>query len=154
MQCLLNFAGELCHCICCGNKIFQIGGTDLGMLFGSSGQGNHLLDHVSNMINLGTDIRCHIIGRIGAVLQHNIIILQFVQTVYNNAGTMCIFRGKFTYNCDAVHDRITCLFDLLDSRDHTFQICFDTVGHGAIRFIQMLDGHDIADITKYDTGEF
>ena len=124
------------------------------MLFGGSGQSYHLLDHFSNMIDLGTDIRCHIVGRIGAVLQHDIVILQLVQTVYNDAGTVRIFGSKLTYDSNTVHDRITCLFDLFDSCDHTLQICLNTVSHSTVRFIQMLDGHDIADVAEDNTGEF
>lgn len=33
------------------------------------------------------------------------------------------------------------------------KVCLDAVCHGTVRLNQVLDGHDIADIAEYDTGE-
>ena len=45
------------------------------------------------------------------------------------------------------------LFRSLDRRDHTVQIVFDAVCHSTVRFVQMADGHAVADITKNDAGQ-
>jgi len=53
----------------------------------------------------------------------------------------------------AVHNGIAGCFYLLYGSDHAVKIIFDAVSHSTVRFIQMADGHAVADITKDNAGK-
>ena len=114
---------------------------------------DHFLDHHGNVLYLGTDVAGHIYRGCCCGLKIDIVIVQRVHLGSNNISAVLVFTGKLTDNQDAVHNGIAGIFDLLDRRDHTVQIVFDAVCHSTVRFVQMADGHTVADITKNDAGQ-
>ena len=105
------------------------------------------------MVDLCVYVGRHFVRRGCTALQVRVMIAEPVQAVYNNRGIMCILGCKLTDNGNAVCDRVTCLLYLFHSRDNTMKVCLDAVCHGTVRLNQVPDGHDIADIAEYDTGE-
>ena len=66
---------------------------------------------------------------------------------------MLILGSQLSYDSDAIENDITRRLYLFYSSYDSVQVSPDAVGHGTVGFIQMTDGHDIADIAEYDTGE-
>ena len=82
-----------------------------------------------------------------------IIVLQLVETPDNNAGTMGILGGQFLHNGNTIHDGIAGFLYLFNGSNYTVKVGTDAVGHCAVRFIQMFNGHNIADIAEDNTGK-
>ena len=127
--------------------------TDTGMGFGFPDQRYHFADECHNIFHLGTDVGSHLCGRGRPILQHMVIICQFIHTQHDHIGTVLILGSQFSYDSDAVQNDVTGSLDLLYGGHHSVQISFDTVGHGTVGLVQMADGHDIADVTQDDTGQ-
>ena len=66
---------------------------------------------------------------------------------------MLILGSQLSYDCDAIENDITRRLNLLYSGYDSVQVSLDAVGHGTVGFIQMTDGHDIADVAQDDTGQ-
>ena len=115
-------------------------------LFRSSDQSNHVF-------YLRTDIRGHLCGRSGTILQHIIIIGQFVHAQHNDIGTVLVLGSQLSDNGNAVQNGIAGGLDLFHSSHDSVQVSLDAVGHGTIGFVQMADGHDVADVAEDDTGQ-
>ena len=123
------------------------------MGFGFPYQRYHFADECHNIFHLGTDVGSHLCGRGRPILQHMVIICQFIHTQHDHIGTVLILGSQFSYDSDAVQNDVTGSLDLLYGGHHSVQISFDTVGHGTVGLVQMADGHDIADVTQDDTGQ-
>ena len=123
------------------------------MGFGFPDQRYHFADECHNIFHLGTDVGSHLCGRGRPILQHMVIICQFIHTQHDHIGTVLILGSQFSYDSDAVQNDVTGSLDLLYGGHHSVQISFDTVGHGTVGLVQMADGHDIADVTQDDTGQ-
>lgn len=66
---------------------------------------------------------------------------------------MLILGSQLSYDSDTIQNDITRRFDLLYGGYDSVQVSLDAVGHGTVGFIQMTDGHDIADVAQDDTGQ-
>ena len=66
---------------------------------------------------------------------------------------MLILGSQLSYDSDTIQNDITRRFDLLYGGYDSVQVSLDAVGHGTVGFIQMTDGHDIADVAEDDTGQ-
>ena len=149
----LDLVGNLRHRVGGGDQSVQIGGAYLCVLAAGGSQRYHLFDHVRNMVDLFLDLGGHVVGGGGAVLQVGIVGFQLVQALHDDARAVRIFRRKLLYDGDPVHNGVAGLFYLLDRRHDAVQICPDAVGHSAVRFVEVLDGHDVADIAEDDAGK-
>ena len=123
------------------------------MGFGFPYQRYHFADECHNIFHLGTDVGSHLCGRGRPILQHMVIICQFIHTQHDHIGTVLILGSQFSYDSDAVQNDVTGSLDLLYGGHHSVKVGFDTVGHGTVGLVQMADGHDIADVTQDDTGQ-
>lgn len=66
---------------------------------------------------------------------------------------MLILGSQLSYDSDAIENDITRRLNLFYSSYDSVQVSPDAVGHGTVGFIQMTDGHDIADVAEDDTGQ-
>ena len=123
------------------------------MGFGFPYQRYHFADECHNIFHLGTDVGSHLCGRGCPILQHMVIIRQFIHTQHDHIGTVLILGSQFSDNGNAVQNGIAGCLDLFYGGHHSVKVGFDTVGHGTVGLVQMADGHDIADVTQDDTGQ-
>ena len=123
------------------------------MGFGFPDQRYHFADECHNIFHLGTDVGSHLCGRGRPILQHMVIIRQFIHTQHDHIGTVLVLRSQFSDNGNAVQNGIAGCLDLFYGGHHSVKVGFDTVGHGTVGLVQMADGHDIADVTQDDTGQ-
>ena len=86
------------------------------------------------------------------LLQFFVVAGQLVHAEYDHIGAVLVFRSQLPDDRDAVHDGIARGFYFFHRGYDTVKICLDAVGHGTIGLVQMLDGHDIADVAEDDTG--
>ena len=123
------------------------------MGFGFPYQRYHFADECHNIFHLGTDVGSHLCGRGRPILQHMVIIRQFIHTQHDHIGTVLVLGSQLSYDSDAVQNGIAGCLDLFYRGHDSVQVCFDAVGHGTVGLVQVADGHDIADVTQDDTGQ-
>ena len=80
------------------------------------------------------------------ILQLTVILCQFVHAKHDYIRSVLVFGGQLPDNGNTIHNSITGGFDLLYGCDDTLQIGFDAVCQCTVRFVQMTDGHNVADI--------
>ena len=66
---------------------------------------------------------------------------------------MLILGSQLSYDSDAIENDIARRLYLFYSSYDSVQVSPDAVGHGTVGFIQMTDGHDVADVAEDDTGQ-
>jgi len=135
------------------NYIFEIFLTSICMFHGFVNQLYHLADHPCHILHLCIDRLCHILGGLCSFLQGTIVVRQFIHSHNNHICTVFIFDCKFTHDSHTIYDRIARGLYFINGRNDALQIGFYAVKHRTVRFVQMTDGHDVANITQDNTGK-